>query len=248
VSTTTRRPGRPRSAEAHQAILQAALDLAVEGGLAGMSMEGIAARSGVGKATIYRRWPTKHAVVADALRTILATVEAPDTGSVRDDFVALAEQAMSNAPGALRLMPRLLTEASEDPELLAVCQEVLVEPRRAATREILRRAVERGQLRSDLDLELAIDALAGPVIYASSSAAATPPPSRACPSASSTWRLPGWRPSSPAARRGAADPASFPRRLDLALPDRRPCLELVDDLAGPREGLGPVRGADGHDD
>jgi hypothetical protein len=103
--------------------------------------------------------------VADALRTILATVEAPDTGSVRDDFVALAEQAMSNAPGALRLMPRLLTEASEDPELLAVCREVLVEPRRAATREILRRAVERGQLRSDLDLELAIDALAGPVVY-----------------------------------------------------------------------------------
>ena len=165
MSTAARRPGRPRSAEAHQAILQAALDLAVEGGLAGMSMEGIAARSGVGKATIYRRWPTKHALLADALRSILATVQAPDTGSVRSDFVALAEQALANAPGALRLMPRLMIEGAEDPELLAVCREVLVDPRRAATREILRRAVERGELRADLDLELAIDALAGPLIY-----------------------------------------------------------------------------------
>ena len=166
MSTAARRPGRPRSAEAHQAILQAALDLAVEGGLAGMSMEGIAARSGVGKATVYRRWTTKHAVLADALRSILATVEAPDTGSVRSDFLTLADRALgANAPVALRIMPRLLTEAAEDPELLAVCREVLVEPRRAATGEVLRRAVERGELRADLDLDLAVDALAGPMIY-----------------------------------------------------------------------------------
>jgi AcrR family transcriptional regulator len=165
VSTTARRPGRPRSAEAHQAILQAALDLAVEGGLTGVSMEGIAARSGVGKATIYRRWPTKHALMADALRSILATVEPPDTGSLRGDFAALVEQALANAPGALRLMPRLMIEGAEDPDLLAVCREVLVEPRRAATREMLRRAVDRGELRADLDLELAVDALAGPLIY-----------------------------------------------------------------------------------
>jgi hypothetical protein len=85
---------------------------------------------------------------------------------VRSDFLTLADRALgANAPVALRIMPRLLTEAAEDPELLAVCREVLVEPRRAATREVLRRAIERGELRADLDLELAVDALAGPLIY-----------------------------------------------------------------------------------
>ena len=163
---TGRRPGRPRSERAHQAILRAALDLAVEGGLARMTMEGIAAPSGVGKATIYRRWPTKEALVADALRSVVATIEAPDTGSVRDDFLGLAAQAtQTNAPGALRLMPRLMSEAAEDPELLAACQAVLVEPRRAQLREVLRRGVERGELRADLDLELAIDGLIGPIVY-----------------------------------------------------------------------------------
>ena len=162
---TGRRPGRPRSERAHQAILRAALDLAVEGGLARMTMEGVAARSGVGKATVYRRWATKEALMADALLS-LGTVAAPDTGSVRGDFLGLTAQVLeAGAPGALRLMPRLLSEAAEDPELFAVCREVLVEPRRAQLREVLRRGVERGELRADLDLELAIDGLIGPLVY-----------------------------------------------------------------------------------
>jgi AcrR family transcriptional regulator len=161
-----RRPGRPRSAQAHEAILAAALDLAVEGGLAGMTMEKVAARAGAGKATIYRRWDTKHALMADALRSIAAEIQAPDTGSLRGDFLGLAARAMgANAPEALRLMPRLMSEAAEDPELFAVCRAVLVDPRRAQLREVLRRGVQRGELRADLDLELAIDGLIGPIVY-----------------------------------------------------------------------------------
>jgi AcrR family transcriptional regulator len=161
-----RRPGRPRSAEAHEAILAAALELAVEGGLARMTMEKVAARAGAGKATIYRRWDTKQALMADALRSIAADIRAPDTGSLRGDFLGLAAQALgANAPGALRLMPRLMSEAAEDPELFAVCRAVLVDPRRAQLREILRRGVERGELRADVDLELAIDGLIGPIVY-----------------------------------------------------------------------------------
>jgi AcrR family transcriptional regulator len=163
---SARRPGRPRSVQAHEAILAAALDLAVEGGLARMTMEKVAARAGAGKATIYRRWGTKHALMADALRSIAAEIRAPDTGTLRGDFLGLAAQAMGgNAPGALRLMPRLMIEAAEDPELLAVCREVLVDPRRAELRAVLRRGVERGELRADLDLELAIDGLIGPIAY-----------------------------------------------------------------------------------
>ena len=161
-----RRPGRPRSAQAHQAILAAALELAVEGGLAGMTMEKVAARAGAGKATIYRRWDTKHALMADALRSIAADIQAPDTGSLRGDFLGLTAQALgANARGALRLMPRLMSEAAEDPELFAVCRAVLVDPRRAQLRAVLRRGVERGELRADADLDLAIDGLIGPIIY-----------------------------------------------------------------------------------
>jgi AcrR family transcriptional regulator len=161
-----RRPGRPRSAQAHEAILAAALELALEGGLAAMTMEKVAARAGAGKATIYRRWDTKHALMADALRSIAADIQAPDTGSLRGDFLGLAAQATgANAPGALRLMPRLMSEAAEDPELFAVCRAVLVDPRRAQLRAVLRRGVERGELRADADLELAIDGLIGPIIY-----------------------------------------------------------------------------------
>jgi AcrR family transcriptional regulator len=161
-----RRPGRPRSEQAHRAILRAALELALEGGLVRMTIEGVAARAGVGKATVYRRWDTKHALMADALRSIAAEIRAPDTGTLRGDFLGLAAQAIQgNAPGALRLMPRLMSEAAEDPELLAVCRAVLVDPRRAELRAVLRRGVQRGELRTDTDLELAIDGLIGPIVY-----------------------------------------------------------------------------------
>jgi AcrR family transcriptional regulator len=157
-----RRPGRPRSPEAHAAILRAALELALEGGLRGLSMEAIAARAGVGKATIYRRWKTKEALFAEALHTIALNPEAPDTGSVRGDFAAASGAAIERmTPDAFRIIPRLLADAAGDPELLEALQAALLRPRQAIVADILRRGVERGELRADLDVELAAEILIG---------------------------------------------------------------------------------------
>lgn len=161
-----RRPGRPRSAESHAAILRATLQLAIEDGLAGMTIEAVAARAGVGKTTIYRRWSSKQELMAAAVRFIAHDLDVPDTGSLRGDYLALARAAIGSlAPGALKLMPRLMLEAADDPELFAVCREVLIDPRRAALRAILERAIARGEARAGIDLDVAIDVLIGPMIY-----------------------------------------------------------------------------------
>jgi AcrR family transcriptional regulator len=161
----TRRPGRPRSAEAHAAILRAALELAAESGLRGLSMEAIAARAGVGKATIYRRWKTKEALIAEALRSIALAPDVPDTGSVRGDIEAASSAAMGRlSPEAFRVLPRLMAEAGDDPDLLDALDTALIGPRRAIIGAILRRGVARGELRADVDVDLVIDMLMGPVI------------------------------------------------------------------------------------
>jgi len=158
---------RPRSAESHAAILQAALELVVEDGLRGTTIEGIAARAGVGKTTIYRRWRTKEELFMEALRTVAFSLPDPDTGSLRGDVLAIITFNLEHATRKTALlMPRLMVEAAEDPALFAVMQEVLIEPRREVMRTILRRATERGDMRGDVDVEVAIDLLVGPFIYA----------------------------------------------------------------------------------
>jgi AcrR family transcriptional regulator len=158
---------RPRSAQSHAAILQATLELVVEDGLRATTIEGIAARAGVGKATIYRRWKTKEELFVEALRTVAFPLPDPDTGSFRGDVEAIIAFNLEHATRkAALLMPRLMVEAADDPELFAVMQDVLVEPRRAVLRTILRRGVERGEVRDDVDPETAIDLLIGPFIYA----------------------------------------------------------------------------------
>jgi AcrR family transcriptional regulator len=157
---------RPRSAESHAAILQAALELVVEGGLQGTTIEGIAARAGVGKATIYRRWKTKEELFTEALRTIAVELPDPDTGSLREDVMGVVAWNLEHMPRkAALLMPRLMVEAADDPALFAVMREVLVDARRTVLKAILRRAVARGELREDVDLEDVVDLLIGPLIY-----------------------------------------------------------------------------------
>jgi AcrR family transcriptional regulator len=158
---------RPRSPESHAAILQATLELVVENGLRATTIEGIAARAGVGKTTIYRRWKTKEELFTEALRTVAFALPDPDTGSVRGDVLGIIRFTLEHATRkAALMMPRLMVEAAEDPALFAVMQEVLVEPRRTVLRAILRRGVERGEVRADIDPEVAIDLLIGPYIYA----------------------------------------------------------------------------------
>ena len=161
-----RTPGRPRSEASHQAIIDATLDLLVEGGYGALTMEAVRTRAGVGKATIYRRWASKDELVRDAIVFLHEEFDAPDTGSLRGDYDALAILVRSSATrGGASLMPRLLGEAVNDPELFAIFRANLVEPRRAALRTVLERAVARGEIREELDLEMVLDLFAGPVVY-----------------------------------------------------------------------------------
>jgi AcrR family transcriptional regulator len=166
--TAPRRPGRPRSAESHQAILRATLELLVIEGLRGLSIEMIAQRAGVGKATIYRRWKSKEEIVAEAVSNLHAELPVPDTGSARGDFLAFADflvKASEERGGGADVLARLLGEAAHDEHLHAIFTANLVEPRRRAVRTILQRGVDRGELRGDVDIELMIDAVVGANIY-----------------------------------------------------------------------------------
>ena len=147
--------------------MRAALELLAEVGYQRLTMEQVQRRAGVGKATIYRRWTSKAELVKDAIQHLSADLPVPDTGSLREDYEAISAAlvAIAKDRDAALLMPRLLAEASRDPELHAIFYAQLVEPRRRVARIALERARDRGELRDDVDLELAIDMLAGPIIY-----------------------------------------------------------------------------------
>ncbi|MDQ7907909.1 TetR/AcrR family transcriptional regulator [Phytohabitans sp. ZYX-F-186] len=165
VESAPRSPGRPRSTRADEAIIEAVLDLLAEGStIESLSIEAIAAKAGVGKATIYRRWSGKQALLVDALRRLKGKPPTPKGESVRDDLVLLMRGVGRNAdPRASKIMPCLVPEVHRSPEQWAVYQEI-VQPRRELTREVLRRGVRTGELRADLDVELAVVMLTGPLL------------------------------------------------------------------------------------
>ncbi len=162
-----RRPGRPRDARADAAIRRATLELLLEAGYRGLAIEAVAARAGVGKTTVYRRFPTKRELVAAQLAGLQEGLHLPDTGAVLTDYFTLATQVLEQEADVdvARLVPRLLVEASDDPALLEVVTTHLVAPRRELLKALLRRAADRGELRTDLDLEDAADMLVGPFVY-----------------------------------------------------------------------------------
>jgi AcrR family transcriptional regulator len=153
-----RRPGRPRSEDRDKAIEAAALDLLVEQGYAGLTVEGVAARAGVGKATIYRRWESKLDVVLDAvIHRCQEHVVSPDTGSLRSDLLELFGAMLAKFRRDGGVMRAFVAEQSRHPELGRAFRDMFLEERRAAMREVLTRAVERGELAADSDLELLAD-------------------------------------------------------------------------------------------
>ena len=161
--------GRPRSEKAHKAILEAAAELLLDRGLAAVSMDAVAERAGVSKATIYRWWPTKETLALDALYTRWgAAAPAPgDTGSLRGDLLELLEpwiRLVRTGPYA-RVIAALITEARTDPAFGAQYQRRFVQPRRDQAREIFARAIERGEVPPGLDLEVALDLIYGPLYH-----------------------------------------------------------------------------------
>ncbi len=162
-----RGPGRPRSPEADHAILEATIQLLAEHGYAGLSIEGVAAKAGVGKTTVYRRWPSKVPLVLDAISQLAEQIAPPDTDSTRDALVKLMS-------GMIRLMTRsaagkvlcgLSEELQHNKELAETVRSRYIARRRQIVFDIVDRGVARGELRSDADRELIADMLAGPVVY-----------------------------------------------------------------------------------
>jgi AcrR family transcriptional regulator len=161
-----RQPGRPRSATAHAAILDSAVALFVERGFDGMSIEGVAAKAGVGKATIYRRWPTKEHLVVDAVARVFTEVARPDTGNVRQDLIESVRELHALMSSSLtgKVFPRMATEIAQRSPLGGLYAERIIAPRRAVLEEELRRGIRRGELAETTDVELAIDQLVGTLV------------------------------------------------------------------------------------
>ena len=164
-ATTTRRPGRPRSERARLAILQAAADLLLDEGTAQVSMDAVAERAGVSKATIYRWWPSKAPLVEDALlRSRVLQLDLPDTGNLRDDLIALVTRmvALVGDPESQSLARSALLAAAAHPELASLGQ-VFFADRLHRERTAFDKARDRGELPPAVDPKLIMDLLGGAV-------------------------------------------------------------------------------------
>ena len=166
ATATTPRRGRPRAEGLDQALLDVTLELAGEVGINGMSMDDLAQRAGVSKATIYRRWPSKERLVLDALNHAMRPFDLIDTGSLRGDLDAyLGELARRMTEGrASDVLPDLIAASVRDPNLRTSLDEY-IRYRRQPLTTILRRGLQRGELAADSDVDVLIDALIGPFIY-----------------------------------------------------------------------------------
>jgi AcrR family transcriptional regulator len=162
-----RKQGRPRSQEAHDAILAAAISLTRMVGYDAVTMDGIAASAGVGKATVYRRWKSKEALVCEALEGLMRAISTPDTGSTRGDLRALMRQQLGlyRDPASGELLSGLVAQMNRSPKIARAVRQGFHAARQAAMVAVLKRGVARGDLRKPLDLELALDLLNGPLFY-----------------------------------------------------------------------------------
>ena len=153
-----------RSRRAESAILQTTVALLGEVGFSGLTIDGIAARAGVGKATIYRHWSSKAEVAVEAFKAFIPPLDDPDTGSFADDVRAVLLQiidGLTNSPLA-GILPSLVEAAERDAELERLFKE-FGRGRRAVLRAVFDRAAARGELRDGLEPDVAIDALVGPI-------------------------------------------------------------------------------------
>lgn len=169
ASTPAPRRGRPRSEARKQAILQAAFELLEERGLAATSMDAVAERAGVSKATIYRWWDSKELLALDALYAAWDTAGpvARQTGTLRAEMLALVRpwvRLVAAGPSA-RILTALLAEAQNDPAFGQAYRAHFVEPRRDQARAVFWRAIARGEIPAGIDVEVAIDLLWGPLYH-----------------------------------------------------------------------------------
>lgn len=159
--------GRPRSTECHGAILESVLQLMQKEGYNAVTIEGVARHAGVGKQTIYRWWGSRAELILEAFANHAAdVVPTPDRGTLREDlevFIAAGFKRLFKGYG--EIMRGLMADAILDPEFNKILREAFILRRRAATKEILKRGIERGEIAKDTDMDLMIDMLFGPVWF-----------------------------------------------------------------------------------
>jgi AcrR family transcriptional regulator len=167
-SPAARAPGRPRDERADRAILSATLDLLAEVGPTGLSVEEVASRAEVSKATIYRRFATKEELVVAALVSLGESlpIEVPDAG-VRDVlvFMVTAWWDQQNSSHGSQLFPRVLAHAKANPRMFCSFYDQVIEPRREIYRRVIGGGVERGELRPDTDVELMTTLIISSSVY-----------------------------------------------------------------------------------
>jgi AcrR family transcriptional regulator len=152
------RPGRRRNHTRDPEILHAALDVLADTGYDGMTIDMVAARAKAGKATLYRRWPSKAELVLDAVACMkqndIDYAHLPDTGTLRGDLIAMIKpHSIEDSERKLQIMAGLVSMLSRDPDLAEAVNAVIVEPRAAVSRILMRRAADRGEISPDCDIE-----------------------------------------------------------------------------------------------
>jgi AcrR family transcriptional regulator len=160
-----RSPGRPRSEQARLAILRSTLKLLGEKGFSELTIEAVAAHASVGKATVYRWWPDKAALIADAFAySTKRKLNFPDTGSLRTDMSQQMRQLIKIFRGPRgRIVSAILAAGQCDRNVIAAFRERFMMPRRQEAYVTLRRGIVRGELQKDVDLDLLLDSLYGPI-------------------------------------------------------------------------------------
>jgi AcrR family transcriptional regulator len=163
-----KRPGRPRSVKSHQAIVQATLDLLAEVGFDSMSIDAIAARAGVGKTTIYRRYSSKEELVADAIESLREEIVIPNTDSLWGDIDTLIESAaqITLSPLGRQTVAMIISTASSNSQFAQIYWTKYLQPRRQAFAIVLERAKIRGEIQADIDPDLVFDTMSGIMLYA----------------------------------------------------------------------------------
>jgi AcrR family transcriptional regulator len=160
-----RSPGRPRSEPARVAILRSTLKLLGENGFSDLSIEGVAAHADVGKATVYRWWPNKAALITDAFASSTGRkLHFPDTGSVYTDMNQQMRQLIKIFRSRRgRIVSAILAAGQSDKDVIRAFRERFMKPRRQEAYATLQRGIQRGELREDVDMDLLLDSLYGPI-------------------------------------------------------------------------------------
>jgi len=166
TETMQRAAGRPRSSEADRAILETTLRLLREQGYDAMSIEGVASAAGVGKTTIYRRYPSKREMVVAAVASLAESVKPPPgSDDVRADLLTFMTQMhrVLRSEQMFVVLGTLLVREREDPEMLDLFRKLVIRPRMDAVALLLHRGIEQGQVRADIPIDVVVQILAGAI-------------------------------------------------------------------------------------